>query len=59
MEFEIEEWAVDAWLIDQGDAGAPNHVPGWLADNEGHAQTGVWIPEEGRAISAKRVLSTE
>ena len=55
MEFEIDEFAVEAWMLDEADQANPNHAPAWYGDCAGHAQTGEWIPEEGRALTAKRV----
>ena len=57
MEFELEEFIVEAWL-DQDEAPAgPNHAPAWCHDRTG--QTGVWIPEEAPAPTAKQLEPTE
>ncbi|MCA1662410.1 MAG: hypothetical protein LC648_09815 [Novosphingobium sp.] len=55
MEFEIEEFAFEAWLSEDGEAAGANHPPAWCRDRTDNAQTGLWIPEEGRALTAKRL----
>jgi len=53
MEFEIEEFAGDTWL-EESPVACANHPPKWCFDRAGGGQTGIWIPEEGRALTAKR-----
>jgi len=54
MEFEIEEFAGEMWLDEESQVACANHAPHWCADRAAGGQTAVWIPEEGRALTAKR-----
>ena len=54
MEFELEEFIIDAWLDEDEPAGA-NHAPGWCRDRTDSDQTGVWIPEESAAPTPKQL----
>ena len=59
MEFELEEFAMDVWLSEDGETAGANHAPAWTLDRTEGGQTGLWIPEEGRALSAKRLEPVE
>lgn len=54
MEFELEEFIIDAWLDEEEPAGA-NHAPAWCHERTDSAQTGVWIPEESAAPTPKQL----
>ena len=58
MEFEIDEFALAAWMAEECIAGEANHAPGWAGEH-GTGQTGEWIPEEGRGLTAKRLEPVE
>jgi hypothetical protein len=53
MEFELEEFIIDAWLDESDEAAGANHAPAWCHDRTG--QTGVWIPEESAAPTSKQL----
>ena len=55
MEFELEEFFGEAWLAEDGETANANHAPAWCYDHPANSQTGLWIPEEGRALTAKRL----
>jgi len=55
MEFEIDELAFDAPWAGEEEVVSGNTAPQWCREGAGSGQTGVWIPEEGRALTAKRV----
>ena len=53
MEFELEE--LETWLAEDGGAASANHAPAWCRDRTDNGQTGLWIPEEGRAPTVKQL----
>ena len=55
MEFELEEFIIDAWLDEEDDPAGANHAPAWCHDRTDSAQTGVWIPEESAAPTPKQL----
>ena len=55
MEFELVEFALESWLAEDGAAAGANHAPAWCREGAGSGQTGVWIPEEAPAPTAKQL----
>ena len=55
MEFELEEFIIDAWLEETDEAAGANHAPAGCHDRTYSGQTGVWIPEESTAPTAKQL----
>jgi len=53
MEFELEE--LETWLAEDGEAASANHAPAWCREGATNGQTGVWIPEESPAPTAKQL----
>ena len=53
MEFELEE--LETWLAEDGEAASANHPPAWCREGATNGQTGVWIPEESPAPTAKQL----
>ena len=55
MEFELEEFIIDAWLDEEDAPAHANHAPAWCHDRTDSGQTGVWIPEESPAPTSKQI----
>jgi hypothetical protein len=53
MEYEIDESSEALWFAHDPLEADPNHMPGWFGDSAGTGQTGEWIPEESRPVTAR------